>query len=162
MSHVLATSREALRIESERVFRLFPLTCPRQGVPCDVADILAYPATELFVERIAANLGGYELSEEEAPIVAEICAQPIHPSSPAPFRGASDADVRDRVRRAPAMQSPRVVVRSRTVTQLWRLRSAAAPYRYGETIATIFIGRGAASPSMAGEIFLSDSLRSAC
>jgi hypothetical protein len=50
------------------------------------------------------------------------------------------------------MQSPRVAVRSRTVAQLWRLRSAAAPYRYGETIVTIFIGRGAASPSMAGEI----------
>jgi hypothetical protein len=60
------------------------------------------------------------------------------------------------------MQSPRVAVRSRTVAQLWRLRSAAAPYRYGETIVTIFIGRGAASPSMAGEIFLGACLRSVC
>jgi hypothetical protein len=32
----------------------------------------------------------------------------------------------------------------------------------GETIVTIFIGRGAASPSMAGEIFLGASLRSVC
>jgi hypothetical protein len=48
------------------------------------------------------------------------------------------------------------------VAQLWRLRSAAAPYRYGETIVTIFIGRGAASPSMAGEIFLGACLRSVC
>ncbi|MDG9697697.1 hypothetical protein QC281_47460, partial [Streptomyces sp. DH17] len=38
-----------------------------------LADILAYPASQLFVERIAESLGEFELSEEDAPLVGEIC-----------------------------------------------------------------------------------------
>lgn len=71
--HILATSRESFRAEGERVHRLFPLDCPPQRDGLGIADILAYPATQLFVERIAESLSEFELSEEDAPLVADIC-----------------------------------------------------------------------------------------
>ncbi|WP_027576701.1 winged helix-turn-helix domain-containing protein [Bradyrhizobium sp. WSM1743] len=71
--HILATSRESFRAEGERVHRLFPLDCPPQREGLGIADILAYPATQLFVERIAETLSEFELREEDAPLVAEIC-----------------------------------------------------------------------------------------
>lgn len=71
--HILATSRESFRTEGERVHRLYPLDCPPQRDGLGIADILAYPASQLFVERIAESLGDFELSEEDAPLVAEIC-----------------------------------------------------------------------------------------
>jgi predicted ATPase/DNA-binding winged helix-turn-helix (wHTH) protein len=72
-THILATSREALRVETERVFRLFPLDCPPSHTPFKIADVSTYPATALFVERVTAASGGLELGEEEAPLIAEIC-----------------------------------------------------------------------------------------
>lgn len=71
--HVLATSRESFRSEGERIFRLFPLDFPPQRDDLTVAEILAYPAAQLFVERIAQGSGPFELSAEEAPFVADIC-----------------------------------------------------------------------------------------
>lgn len=71
--HILATSRESFRTEGERVHRLFPLDCPPQREGLSTADILAYPASQLFVERIAESLSEFELSEDDAPLVAEIC-----------------------------------------------------------------------------------------
>ncbi|WP_439360918.1 ATP-binding protein [Bradyrhizobium sp. DASA03007] len=70
---VLATSRESFRSEGERIFRLFPLDCPPEREDLDVADVLAYPAAQLFVERIAQSSGPFQLSAEEAPLVASIC-----------------------------------------------------------------------------------------
>jgi predicted ATPase/DNA-binding winged helix-turn-helix (wHTH) protein len=71
--HILATSRESFRTEGERVFRLFPLDCPPQRDGLSAAEILAYPAAQLFVERIAESLSEFQLGEEEASLVAEIC-----------------------------------------------------------------------------------------
>ena len=71
--HVLATSRESFRGEGERIFRLFPLDCPPRRDDLAVAEILAYPAAQLFVERIAQSSGPFQLSAEEAPLVADIC-----------------------------------------------------------------------------------------
>ena len=71
--HVLATSRESFRTEGERVFRLFPLECPPQRDGLGIADILSYPASQLFVQRIAESFSEFQLGEEEAPFVAEIC-----------------------------------------------------------------------------------------
>ncbi|MBR0845625.1 winged helix-turn-helix domain-containing protein [Bradyrhizobium liaoningense] len=70
---VLATSRESFRSEGERIFRLFPLDCPPERDGLNVADVLAYPAAQLFVERIAQSSGPFQLSAEEAPLVASIC-----------------------------------------------------------------------------------------
>jgi predicted ATPase/DNA-binding winged helix-turn-helix (wHTH) protein len=71
--HILATSREPLRAEGEYVQRLPALS---SGFPSDhlgAAEALAFPAVELFVERTAECLGEFELTDENAPLVAEIC-----------------------------------------------------------------------------------------
>ncbi|MFC3230552.1 ATP-binding protein [Marinibaculum pumilum] len=69
----LATSREPLRVTGERVHRLKPLDLPLSGVSAEVAA--RSPAVQLFVERADACLGGYELSDADAPAVAEICTR---------------------------------------------------------------------------------------
>lgn len=69
----LATSREPLRIAGEWVHRIGPLDFPPADVPLTAQQALGYPAVELFVERASACLGGYELGEGDAPLVAEIC-----------------------------------------------------------------------------------------
>ncbi|WP_439404957.1 ATP-binding protein [Bradyrhizobium sp. DASA03076] len=71
--HVLATSRESFRSDGERIFRLFPLDCPPRSDDLTVTDVLAYPAAQLFVERIAQSSGPFQLSAEDAPLVADIC-----------------------------------------------------------------------------------------
>ncbi|MBR0782069.1 ATP-binding protein [Bradyrhizobium iriomotense] len=70
---VLATTRESFRSEGERIFRLFPLDCPPEREGLDVAEVLAYPAAQLFVERIAQSSGPFQLSADDAPLVASIC-----------------------------------------------------------------------------------------
>ena len=71
--HILATSREALRVEGEQVYKLSPLACPPDdpGLTAEVA--LTFPATQLFVERAAASGARLELSDADAAIVASIC-----------------------------------------------------------------------------------------
>src|SRR6266404_5863112 len=72
-AHILATSREALRVEGEHVHLLYPLDGPRDDVGLTADEALTFPAVQLFMERAAA--GGYcsELSDTDAPIVARIC-----------------------------------------------------------------------------------------
>lgn len=71
--YMLATSREALQIADERVFRLHPLDCPPEQLTQTAAQVVSYPAVQLFVERVSARGSEFSLSDEEAPIVAEIC-----------------------------------------------------------------------------------------
>lgn len=71
--HILATSREPLRAEGERVHRLSPLESPAAASGLTAAEALISPAVRLFVERAAAILDGFELKDEDAPIVSDIC-----------------------------------------------------------------------------------------
>jgi predicted ATPase/DNA-binding winged helix-turn-helix (wHTH) protein len=71
--YIVATSREALHVPGERVLRLCPLDCPPEQPGLTASEVLAYPAARLFVERISARGGDFSLSDDEAPIVAEIC-----------------------------------------------------------------------------------------
>lgn len=71
--HTLATSREPLRADGERVLRLPPLGLPSASPGLAAADALGFPAVQLFVERAAATLDTFELSDAEAPLVGEIC-----------------------------------------------------------------------------------------
>ncbi|WP_310387633.1 winged helix-turn-helix domain-containing protein [Rhizobium sp. 1399] len=71
--HILATSREPLRAEGERVHRLLPLDLPLSAVTAEAA--LASPAVQLFVERADACLGGYELTDGDAADVVDICTR---------------------------------------------------------------------------------------
>jgi len=70
---VLATSREPLRIEGEQVYRLPSLETPPAARPLSAAEALEFPSVQLFAERAAAATSEYELTDAEAPIVAEIC-----------------------------------------------------------------------------------------
>ncbi|WP_407158021.1 ATP-binding protein [Bradyrhizobium sp. STM 3557] len=71
--HVLATSRESLRVEGEHVYRLPPLASPPDGTGITAAEALAFPAVQLFVERANASSGQFELDDTDAPLVAELC-----------------------------------------------------------------------------------------
>ena len=69
--HILATSREALRVEGEHVYRLDPLACPPDDAGLTAAVAQTFPATQLFVERAAASGARLDLSDAEAAIVVE-------------------------------------------------------------------------------------------
>jgi DNA-binding winged helix-turn-helix (wHTH) protein len=53
--HILATSREALQLDGEHVYRLEPLACPPDGEALTAAAAQTFPATRLFMERAAAS-----------------------------------------------------------------------------------------------------------
>src|SRR5271156_6700320 len=72
-AHILATSREALRVEGEHVHLLYPLDCPPEDAGLTALEALRYPAAQLFMERAAASGHGAELSDIDAPIVARSC-----------------------------------------------------------------------------------------
>jgi predicted ATPase/DNA-binding winged helix-turn-helix (wHTH) protein len=72
--HILTTSREALRAEGEHVHHLPPLECPPDyGEPLTAVQALSFPAVELFVKQVANSAHPFELTNADAPIVAEIC-----------------------------------------------------------------------------------------
>lgn len=73
--HILATSREALRVEGERAYWLPPLASPPRGSSMKAADVLKFPAVQLFIERAAAAGGRFELTDTNAPAVAGICGR---------------------------------------------------------------------------------------
>ncbi len=71
--YILATSREALHVPGEHVLRLCPLDCPPEQAGLTASEVIAYPAVRLFAERVSARRGEFSLSDDEAPMVAEIC-----------------------------------------------------------------------------------------
>jgi predicted ATPase/DNA-binding winged helix-turn-helix (wHTH) protein len=71
--YILATSREPLQANGERVHRLSPLELPPGSSELTASEALAFPSVQLFVERAAANLDGFELTDADAPVVADIC-----------------------------------------------------------------------------------------
>jgi len=68
---VLATSREPVRAAGEWVHLLPALAFPR--APMGEGDPGDYPAMQLFAERANASDDGFQLSRENAPLVADIC-----------------------------------------------------------------------------------------
>ena len=71
--HILATSREALRVDGEHVYRLDTLACPPAGTRLTAEAVQQFPAAQLFVERAVASGAHLSVSDLEAPIVADIC-----------------------------------------------------------------------------------------
>src|SRR5262245_61552596 len=75
---VLATSREALRIEGETIWRVPALSTPglrstaiAERVPA--ADLLPYEAVRLFVDRARAARPAFALSDGNAGAVTQLC-----------------------------------------------------------------------------------------
>ena len=71
--HILATSREALRVEGEQVHHLRPLAFPSEEAGLTSAVALTYPAIQLFVERAEAGGARLRLSDADAETIAGIC-----------------------------------------------------------------------------------------
>lgn len=71
--HILATSRESLRVEGEQIHRLFPLASPPDDAALTAAQVLSFPAAQLFVERVSMATNGFNLCDADAPAVANIC-----------------------------------------------------------------------------------------
>lgn len=69
---VLATSREPLNVQGEIVYRLRVLAVPWQSVR-KAEEVRAYGACRLFEERARAHVAGFEITDENAPLVASIC-----------------------------------------------------------------------------------------
>ncbi len=70
---ILATSREALGIGGEHVYRMPALSVPRSDEKLSLESALTYGAIALFAERARASDPRFHLDGENAPIVAEIC-----------------------------------------------------------------------------------------
>src|SRR5450432_900359 len=71
--HILATSREALQVEHEHVYRLDPLACPPDDSGLTAAAVQNFPAVQLFIERAAASGVRLDFGDAEAAIVVGIC-----------------------------------------------------------------------------------------
>ncbi|MCF3130345.1 LuxR family transcriptional regulator [Streptomyces olivochromogenes] len=70
---ILATSREALRVPGETVFRVDELSLPPADADEDPTALLRSDAVRLFVERAASRAPGFTLDRDNARTVAEIC-----------------------------------------------------------------------------------------
>src|SRR5262249_32950777 len=73
--HVLATSREPLRVRGEYVHWLSPLETPPEGRAITATEALRFAAVERFVERAGAAGSRLSLTDDDAAVVADICRQ---------------------------------------------------------------------------------------
>jgi predicted ATPase len=71
---LLVTSREALRLRGEHVFPVPPLAVPQADLKRpSIEQLTRYEAIQLFIERAQAVKHDFDLTNENAPAVAEIC-----------------------------------------------------------------------------------------
>jgi hypothetical protein len=70
---LLASSREALSVSGEHAYPVRLLDVPPPSTGLTAAQAVQHSAVHLFVERAASALGRFSLTDETAPIVAEIC-----------------------------------------------------------------------------------------
>jgi predicted ATPase len=72
---VLVTSRVGLQLYGEREFNVPPLDVPDLNVALSRTELLHYGAIQLFVERAQAVLPHFALTDENAVVIAKICAR---------------------------------------------------------------------------------------
>jgi predicted ATPase len=70
---VLATSREALGLTEEVTWRVPSLAIPDAAAQFTVEELGANPAVQLFVERAAALMPRFQVTERNASAIAQIC-----------------------------------------------------------------------------------------
>src|SRR3954454_1928109 len=71
--NILATSREPMRMAGEREHPLGPLGSPPTSSGLTAVEAAAFPAVQLFVERVAAIVEDFALTDTNAQLVVEIC-----------------------------------------------------------------------------------------
>jgi predicted ATPase/class 3 adenylate cyclase len=72
---ILVTSREVLHLAGEHVFAVSALAVPDLQQPLSSENVSHYDAVQLFVERARAAKPNFALTPQNAPAIAEICAQ---------------------------------------------------------------------------------------
>lgn len=72
---LLVTSREPLRLRWEQTYRVPPLAFADPDHLLPLQELAGVPAVALFIERARALDSGFELGEENARAVAELCAR---------------------------------------------------------------------------------------
>jgi predicted ATPase/DNA-binding CsgD family transcriptional regulator len=72
---IVATSREGLRTPGETLYPLLPLTVPAGSPREPLPDIRATDAVRLFLDRAAAAVPGFELTDELTVLVGQLCAR---------------------------------------------------------------------------------------
>ena len=71
--HVLATSREPLRMAAEAVWQVPPLSLPQPGVAGTPEELCDYEAVRLFGDRAEASLPGFALDPANVSAVTALC-----------------------------------------------------------------------------------------
>jgi predicted ATPase/DNA-binding CsgD family transcriptional regulator len=71
--HVLATSRQLLRISGEHEYSVPPLLLPEPLDPPPADQFTQYEAVRLFVQRAEVACPGFKVTKETASVIAEIC-----------------------------------------------------------------------------------------
>jgi predicted ATPase/class 3 adenylate cyclase len=71
--HILITSRERLSIRGEVVVHVVPLAVPDDADLGSVAELSSYDSVALFVARAKAVQPEFAITQENAPMIAEIC-----------------------------------------------------------------------------------------
>jgi predicted ATPase/DNA-binding CsgD family transcriptional regulator len=71
--HVLATSREPLRMAAEAVWQVPPLSLPQPGAPEAPEELSRYEAVRLFGDRAEASVPGFALGTGNASAVSALC-----------------------------------------------------------------------------------------
>ena len=125
-----AGSRSGSRVNA--MHRLGPLSSPEPSSGLTAAEAAAFPAVQLFVERVTAIVEDFALTDANAPLVVEICRQ------------ARRLAAGDRVRRAarrgawgrgpcrpPGRQLPLLTARRRTAMPRHRTMRAVVDWSYG-------------------------------
>jgi predicted ATPase/DNA-binding winged helix-turn-helix (wHTH) protein len=72
-TYIVATSREALRVQGEHMLTLPPLNCPPSVPELTAEQVLSFPAAQLLVERVVASGYPLTLGGAQGMLVAEIC-----------------------------------------------------------------------------------------
>ena len=72
---VLVTSRMALQLRGEHEFAVAPLPVPNRRQLPSLDQLIQYESVRLFIERARAVQSDFEVTNESAPAVAEICAR---------------------------------------------------------------------------------------
>ncbi|MEZ4690530.1 MAG: hypothetical protein R3A12_10250, partial [Ignavibacteria bacterium] len=72
---IIATSREALNITGEQIYRVPPLTQPDPNSGETPEQLTQYESVRLFIERALAVNPKFRVTNENAPALAEVCSR---------------------------------------------------------------------------------------
>ena len=70
---MLVTSREPLQVQAEHQVPVAPLVLPPAEAALPLSELARVPAIDLFVQRAAAIVPDFALTEDNAPVIAAIC-----------------------------------------------------------------------------------------